>query len=133
MADVITQEENRDAAVAESKETAPLETTVVVDELEEAARIAKEKKKASGMSVKHEYVSKLEQLADASGKSEEKTVSRKKRTEKEDKEETVYEISDLAYHVLVLMVSAGITVEDVTRELEKRHAIDHKVKQERMQ
>ena len=53
--------------------------------------------------------------------------------EKEDKEETVYEISDLAYHVLVLMVSAGITVEDVTRELEKRHVIDHKVKQERMQ
>ena len=48
--------------------------------------------------------------------------------EKEDKEETVYEISDLAYHVLVLMVSAGITVEDVTRELEKRHVIDHKVK-----
>ena len=36
-------------------------------------------------------------------------------------------------HVLVLMVSAGITVEDVTRELEKRHVIDHKVKQERMQ
>ena len=52
---------------------------------------------------------------------------------KRDKEETVYEISDLAYHVLVLMVSAGITVEDVTRELEKRHVIDHKVKQERMQ
>ena len=50
--------------------------------------------------------------------------------EKEDKAETVYEISDLAYHVLVLMVSAGITVEDVTRELEKRHVIDHKVKQE---
>ena len=49
--------------------------------------------------------------------------------EKEDKAETVYEISDLAYHVLVLMVSAGITVEDVTRELEKRHVIDHKVKQ----
>ena len=53
--------------------------------------------------------------------------------EKEDKEETIYEISDLAYHVLVLMVNAGITVEDVTRELEKRHVIDHKVKQERMQ
>ena len=51
----------------------------------------------------------------------------------EDKAETVYEIADLAYHVLVLMVSAGITVEDVTRELEKRHVIDHKVKQERMQ
>ncbi len=53
--------------------------------------------------------------------------------EKEDKAETVYEISDLAYHVLVLMVQAGITVEDMTRELEKRHVIDHKVKQERMQ
>ena len=43
------------------------------------------------------------------------------------------EISDLAYHVLVLMVQAGITVEEITRELEKRHVIDHKVKQERMQ
>ena len=53
--------------------------------------------------------------------------------EKEDKAETVYEISDLAYHVLVLMVQAGITVEDITRELEKRHVIDRKVKQERMQ
>ena len=51
----------------------------------------------------------------------------------EDRKETVYEIADLAYHVLVLMVQAGITVEDVTRELEKRHVIDHKVKQERMQ
>ena len=53
--------------------------------------------------------------------------------EKEDRAETVYEIADLAYHVLVLMVEAGITVEDITRELEKRHVIDHKVKQERMQ
>ncbi len=54
-------------------------------------------------------------------------------SEKEDKEETIYEISDLAYHVLVLMVELGISVEDITRELEKRHVIDHKVKQERMQ
>ena len=53
--------------------------------------------------------------------------------EKEDKAETIYEISDLAYHVLVLMVQAGITVEEITRELEKRHVIDHKVKQEGMQ
>ena len=52
---------------------------------------------------------------------------------KQDREETVYEIADLAYHVMVLMVQAGITVEDVTRELEKRHVVDHKVKQERMQ
>ena len=52
---------------------------------------------------------------------------------KEDKEETVYEIADLAYHVMVLMVEMGISVEDITRELEKRHVVDHKVKQERMQ
>ena len=50
-----------------------------------------------------------------------------------DKEETVFEISDLCYHVLVLMVELGISVEDITRELEKRHVVDHKVKQERMQ
>lgn len=52
---------------------------------------------------------------------------------KADNAETIYEISDLAYHVLVLMIEAGITLEDITRELEKRHVIDHKVKQERMQ
>lgn len=51
---------------------------------------------------------------------------------KEDKEETVYEIADLTYHVMVMMVQMGITVEDVTKELEKRHVIDHKVKQERL-
>ena len=52
---------------------------------------------------------------------------------KEDREETVYEIADLAYHVMVLMVQTGISVEDVTRELERRHVVDHKVKQELMQ
>ena len=52
---------------------------------------------------------------------------------KGDKAETVYEIADLCYHVMVLMVQMGITVEDITRELEKRHVVDHKVKQERMQ
>ena len=52
---------------------------------------------------------------------------------KSDKAETVYEIADLCYHVMVLMVQMGITVEDITRELEKRHVVDHKVKQERMQ
>jgi len=52
---------------------------------------------------------------------------------KNDKEETIYEIADLAYHVMVLMVQMGITVEDITRELEKRHVVDKKVKQERMQ
>lgn len=51
----------------------------------------------------------------------------------EDKEETVYEISDLAYHVMVLMVQMGISINDIVDELAKRHVIDHKVKQERMQ
>lgn len=50
----------------------------------------------------------------------------------EDKKETVYEIADLAYHVMVLMVEAGITPEDVRKELASRHIIDHKVKQEKM-
>lgn len=50
----------------------------------------------------------------------------------DDKRETVYEIADLAYHVMVLMTEMGITVEDVHRELASRHVIDHKVKQEKM-
>jgi len=50
----------------------------------------------------------------------------------EDKAETIYEIADLAYHVLVLMVEAGISLEDIRKELASRHVIDHKVKQEKM-
>ena len=50
----------------------------------------------------------------------------------DDKKETVYEIADLAYHVMVLMNEMGITVEDVHKELASRHVIDHKVKQEKM-
>jgi len=50
----------------------------------------------------------------------------------EDKKETIYEIADLAYHVMVLMVEAGISVEDIQKELASRHVIDHKVKQEKM-
>lgn len=50
----------------------------------------------------------------------------------EDKAETVYEIADLMYHVMVLMVEMGITVDDVMDELASRHIIDHKVKQEKM-
>ena len=50
----------------------------------------------------------------------------------QDKAETVYEIADLAYHVLVLMAQAGISVEDIRKELAGRHVIDHKVKQEKM-
>ncbi|MCD8342987.1 MAG: bifunctional phosphoribosyl-AMP cyclohydrolase/phosphoribosyl-ATP diphosphatase HisIE [Oscillospiraceae bacterium] len=49
-----------------------------------------------------------------------------------DKRETVYEIADLAYHVLVLMAEAGITPEEIRQELASRHIIDHKVKQEKM-
>ena len=50
----------------------------------------------------------------------------------EDKKETVYEIADLAYHVMVLMTQAGISLEEVRAELASRHVIDHKVKQEKM-
>ncbi len=50
----------------------------------------------------------------------------------DDKAETVYELADLAYHAMVLMVEMGITVEDVHKELASRHVIDHKVKQEKM-
>ena len=50
----------------------------------------------------------------------------------DDKKETIYEIADLAYHVMVMMVEMGITVEDVQKELASRHVIDHKVKQEKM-
>ena len=52
---------------------------------------------------------------------------------KDSREETIYEISDLCYHVLVLMVDMGITVDDIKNELQSRHVIDHKVKQETMQ
>ena len=50
----------------------------------------------------------------------------------DDKKETIYEIADLAYHTMVLMVQMGISVEDIQRELGSRHIIDHKVKQEKM-
>ena len=50
----------------------------------------------------------------------------------EDKAETIYEIADLTYHVLVLMAQMGISVEEVRKELASRHVIDHKVKQEKM-
>jgi len=49
-----------------------------------------------------------------------------------DKKETVYEIADLAYHVMVLMIESGISLEDIHRELASRHVIDRKVKQEKM-
>ena len=50
----------------------------------------------------------------------------------DDKKETVYEIADLAYHTLVLMIQMGISLEDIHKELASRHVIDHKVKQEKM-
>ena len=49
-----------------------------------------------------------------------------------DRKETIYEIADLAYHVMVLMIEAGISLEDIHREMASRHVIDHKVKQEKM-
>lgn len=50
----------------------------------------------------------------------------------QDKAETIYEISDLIYHLTVLMVEAGISLEDIRSELASRHVIDKKVKQEKM-
>ena len=50
----------------------------------------------------------------------------------DDKKETVYELADLAYHAMVLMVQMGIPLEDLHKELASRHIIDHKVKQEKM-
>ena len=49
------------------------------------------------------------------------------------KEETIFEIADLAYHVMVLMVEMGIQPKDIFAQLESRHVVDHKVKQEKMQ
>lgn len=50
----------------------------------------------------------------------------------QDKAETIYEISDLVYHVMVLMIEAGISLDDISKELASRHIIDKKVKQEKM-
>lgn len=50
----------------------------------------------------------------------------------DDKKETIYEIADLTYHVMVMMIEMGISLEDVHKELASRHVIDHKVKQEKM-
>lgn len=50
----------------------------------------------------------------------------------EDKKETIYEIADLAYHVLVLMIELGISTDDIRAELASRHVVDKKVKQEKM-
>ena len=49
-----------------------------------------------------------------------------------DKPETIYEVADLCYHVMVMMVEMGISLEDIHKELASRHVIDHKVKQEKM-
>lgn len=51
---------------------------------------------------------------------------------KNSKEETIFEISDVAYHILVLMVEMGISVDDIMGELASRHVVDNKVKQETM-
>lgn len=50
----------------------------------------------------------------------------------QDRKETIYEISDLVYHVMVLMIEQGISISDIYEELKSRHVIDHKVKQEKM-
>ena len=49
-----------------------------------------------------------------------------------DRANTIYEIGDLMYHVMVLMIEAGISLDDIKREMASRHVIDKKVKQEKM-
>ena len=50
----------------------------------------------------------------------------------DDRAETIYEVADLAYHVMVMMIQMGVSLEDIHKELASRHVIDHKVKQEKM-
>ena len=50
----------------------------------------------------------------------------------DDKKETIYEVADLTYHVMVMMIEMGISLDDIHKELASRHVIDHKVKQEKM-
>ena len=50
----------------------------------------------------------------------------------DDHAETIYEVADLCYHVMVMMIQMGISLEDIHKELASRHVIDHKVKQEKM-
>lgn len=52
---------------------------------------------------------------------------------KDSREETIFEVSDLAYHLLVLLCEMGIQPDEIRRELGKRHIVDHKVKQETLQ
>ena len=52
---------------------------------------------------------------------------------KNDRQEAIFEIADLTYHVMVMMIEMGISLQDIKEELSKRHVIDHKVKQETLQ
>lgn len=51
---------------------------------------------------------------------------------KGDREETIYEVSDLLYHLFVMMIDAGIDLKDITAELASRHVVDKKEKQQYM-
>jgi phosphoribosyl-ATP pyrophosphohydrolase len=46
-------------------------------------------------------------------------------------EDLVNELGDLFYHLMVLMVQKGVTIQDVEAELEKRSAKKHNLKAER--
>jgi len=49
-----------------------------------------------------------------------------------DHAELCFEISDLCYHILVLMAQKGITISQIKEELASRHVVDKKIKQEKM-
>lgn len=52
---------------------------------------------------------------------------------KGSKPETIFEVADLAYHLLVLLCEMGIEPDEILHELAKRHVVDHKTKQETLQ
>ncbi|MDR3216610.1 MAG: bifunctional phosphoribosyl-AMP cyclohydrolase/phosphoribosyl-ATP diphosphatase HisIE [Clostridiaceae bacterium] len=49
-----------------------------------------------------------------------------------DRTETIFEICDLIYHLLVLMVEESISEQEILEQLSSRHVVDTKVKQEKL-
>ena len=88
-------------------------------DLEEAARIAKEKQKSEGLNVKEkqEYKSKFESLADASNRQEAKPITKAKYKKNDDKEERkpTFNLKDIDYGM------KPIYSEEELEEIERKH------------
>ncbi len=120
-----------DGAAAEalaSQGTSPIDDTFSYEGLMELIRGRKTEKK-EGSYTTYLFEKGLDKILKKVGEESTEVIIAAKA---EDKPETIYEIADLAYHVMVLMVEAGISLDDITKELASRHVIDHKVKQEKM-